>query len=211
MSKYPYLIFSIFLIILWNCGTTQTEVQQDSVFLEPVEAYQTAEVILLPAYEENLAVDTPVVQQLKNTGRQNKSAAHQRAEKILQENQAMIKKAFSDQVEEYACGQVLPTFLEDIHKAILFAEGAPAGKEWGICNDRCPKTLEGQCRWAAASVVKKWLRYKEQTTNPNMEDYIDYLWNEYAPYKTDVKNDPNKLNANWGTNLRNALHKGYTL
>jgi len=90
--------------------------------------------------------------------------------------------------------------------AIRKAENGGHGKEFGvISNPRAigrkdepwTKTLDRQAGWAAATIVKNRVRWKNAGEKV---EYLRFLASRYAPIG--AENDPTGLNNNWYSNTK---------
>lgn len=99
--------------------------------------------------------------------------------------------------------------------AILFAirkaENGGHGKEFGVISspraigrkdEPWTVTLDRQAGWAAATIVKNRIRWKDAGERG---EYLKFLAARYAPIG--AENDPNGLNVNWYPNVRNWRNK----
>ena len=65
--------------------------------------------------------------------------------------------------------------------------------------------IEKQLCWSAWTVRKNRERFEKNPNKGNFLDFIDFLGNIYCP--VGAENDPNRLNANWEKNVREAYAK----
>jgi hypothetical protein len=92
--------------------------------------------------------------------------------------------------------------LFSILLAIRKAENGPAGFEFGVVEKK-DTNLDTQARWAAATVVKNYQRWKESSMFPDkfdtsnyMQNFVNYLANKYCPVSVDPEG-----NENWKKNV----------